>query len=310
MTRFSTAPGPNRVLRRRDRAMPWVGLLAAIALAGCGAPANYSESAGDMASMEAAGKGAAPAELASAVAAPKVQPLLKKEAEMSLSVESMEESLEAITRIARKYQGDVLRLEQDQPLRLGGRSLASLELRVPADKLEVALTELSQLGTVESRLITAEDVGEQMVDLQARLKNLRKSEEAVLKIMERSGSIGDVLKVSQELSTIRETIERIQAQTTRLQTQVAFSTIRLTLESITVSPNQSGRPVGAIAQQSWIQSTRAARSLALVLLRLAIWLFSFSPYFLLIGASIYGIRRWKRPKSLPNNRQPEPPTAN
>ena len=293
----STRLGSSRMRWQRDRALPLVGLLAAIALAGCSGGANYSKSTGDMAQMETAGNTAAPAQLASAVEAPKVKPLLKKEAEMGLSVESMEESLDAISAIASKYQGDVLRLQQNQPERLGEPIRASLELRIPADKLEVALGDLSQLGNVESRLITAEDVSEQMFDLQARLKNLRKSEEAVLKIMERSGSIGDVLKVSQELSTIRESIERIEAQATRLQTQVAYSTIRLNLESLAAAPQQSGRPIGAIAQQTFGQSTRAARAVALVLLQLAIWLISFSPYFLLIGGSLYGYRRWHLKRS-------------
>lgn len=67
------------------------------------------------------------------------------------------------------------------------------------------------MGTVENQMITAEDVSDQLVDVQARLRNLRKSEEMVLKIMERSGSVGDVLKAANELSTIRESIERIDA---------------------------------------------------------------------------------------------------
>ena len=72
---------------------------------------------------------------------PKAQPLLRKQAQMSLVVESMEDSLKAISNLARKRQGDVLRLEAEQPRRVGSRQTAYVTMRVPARGLEATLEE-------------------------------------------------------------------------------------------------------------------------------------------------------------------------
>jgi peptidoglycan hydrolase CwlO-like protein len=87
------------------------------------------------------------------------------------------------------------------------------------------------LGTVENRNITAADVGDRLVDFQARLTNLQKTEANLQKIMARAGSVRDVLSFAQELSNVRETIEQIDAQLKTLQNQVAYSTITLNLEA-------------------------------------------------------------------------------
>lgn len=141
-------------------------------------------------------------------------------------------------------------------------------------------------------MITAEDVSDQLVDVQARLRNLRKSEEMVLKIMERSGSVGDVLKAANELSTIRESIERIDAQLRNLQNQVAYSTIDLTIESsVSVSPAQEN--LGLRVQETWGKATHTMGEFTWLLVGLILWLLAFSPYLLIIGGGIYGYR-WYR----------------
>ena len=168
---------------------------------------------------------------------------------------------------------------------------ASFEFRVPQAQLEVALSDLSKIGTVETRSIQAEDVANQLVDFDARLKNLRKSEEVVLGIMERSGSVSDVLKVSQELSQIRNEIEQIQGQVQHLKQQVAYSRINLNLEEA-VAQNQHSISVGDRLQETWSQSTHALGKTTTDFLRIGIWLLVFSPYllggvaFILLGRKI------------------------
>jgi hypothetical protein len=187
------------------------------------------------------------------------------------------------------------------------RQTASVQIRVPQERLETTLEALAKLGNVENRSLTAEDVTNQLVDSEARLRNLRKSEEMVLKIMERSGSVGDVLKVSQELSNIRESIERIDAQLKSLRNQVAYSTISLTLEAA-VSAQQTQEPsLGLRAQETWGKATHSVGELTLGLFGLGIWLLAYSPYLLLIGAAVYGFNRFKKQHSVPQIQEPKPP---
>lgn len=223
---------------------------------------------------------------------PKRQSQLIKRAQLTLIVQSIHQTTESITEIIKKQQGDILKFEAQKSPDNSQRQTAYIQFRVPQQHLETTLNALAKLGTVENQMITAEDVSDQLVDVQARLRNLRKSEEMVLKIMERSGSVGDVLKAANELSTIRESIERIDAQLRNLQNQVAYSTIDLTIESsVSVSPAQEN--LGLRVQETWGKATHTMGEFTWLLVGLILWLLAFSPYLLIIGGGIYGYR-WYR----------------
>ncbi|MEG3846318.1 DUF4349 domain-containing protein [Microcoleus sp. herbarium19] len=229
---------------------------------------------------------------------------------MSVVVKSIDTSTKSVTDIVKKQQGDILGFQNQKPPDSSIRQTATVEIRVPQERLETTLDALAKLGTVQNRGLTAEDVTSQLVDNEARLKNLRKSEEMVLKIMERSGSVGDVLKASQELSNIRESIERIDAQLKSLRNQVAYSTISLTLEAA-VSAQQTPEPaLGLRVQETWGKATHSVGELTLGLFALSIWLLAFSPYLVLIGAAVYGFNRFKKQHSAPKIQEPKPPAAN
>ncbi|MEG4234015.1 DUF4349 domain-containing protein [Microcoleus sp. Pol11C3] len=238
------------------------------------------------------------------------RPQLIKKAQLSVVVKSIDASTKSVTNIVEKQQGDILGFQNQKPPDSSVRQTASVEIRVPQERLETTLEALAKLGNVENRALTAEDVTNQLVDSEARLRNLRKSEEMVLKIMERSGSVGDVLKAAQELSNIRESIERIDAQLKSLRNQVAYSTISLTLEAA-VSAQQTPEPtLGLRVQETWGKATHSVGELTLGLFGLGIWLLAYSPYFLLIAAAVYGFNRFKKQHSVQKIQEPKPPAAN
>lgn len=229
--------------------------------------------------------------------APRTLPQLIKKAELTLVVGSIDKTMQQVSALVKKQQGDILGFQDSQPTDPSSRQTASMQLRIPSQKLDATLDALAKLGNVESRSLTAEDVSDQLVDFQARLKNLQKSEEALLKIMERSGSVRDVLQVSQQLSNTRESIERISAQLKSLQNQVAYSTITLNLQAAVSAAPASGTPVGLRVQESWGKATHSVGEFTMGLLSLTIWLFAFSPYFLVAGGIAYGIYRYHKSKS-------------
>jgi Domain of unknown function (DUF4349) len=229
---------------------------------------------------------------------------LIKTATIGLKVKSVEQVIQSATKVITRNGGDILSLEDQLPQKDAAYHTASFEFRVPQAQLDIALSDLSKLGTVEARSIQAEDVASQLVDFDARLKNLRKAEEVVLGIMARSGSIGDVLKVSQELSRIRNEIEQIQGQVQHLKQQVAYSRIRLTLEEA-IAQNPKGVSVGDRLQEAWSQSTSALGKTTTNVLQLGIWLLVFSPYLLGGAALILLGRKAMERKTLSS----QPPSA-
>ena len=322
-------PNPTNSSTTRFAVAVFLTLSSAIALPSCGGDSTTSSGTGGAASpssgenqlaasapppppaaQPAAGGSKTAAVPKKAAETPATRPQLIKKAELSVVVKSIDATTKSVTNIVEKQQGDILGFQNQKPPDSSVRQTASVEIRVPQERLETTLEALAKLGTVENRSLTAEDVTEQLVDSEARLRNLRKSEEMVLKIMERSGSVGDVLKASQELSNIRESIERIDAQLKSLRNQVAYSTISLTLEAA-VSAQQTPEPsLGLRVQETWGKATHSVSELTLGLFGLGIWLLAYSPYFLLIAAAVYGFNRFKKQQSVTKTQAPKPPAAN
>jgi len=263
--------------------------------------------AADMAAKGAASNQSLPTEPTAGV--PQAQPKLVKTAHLTLTVDSVKQSINKVTAIARQQQGDILGLEDQVPPNNSIRHTASLQLRVPQAKLDATINSLTTLGTVQQQAISAEDVSTQLVDFQARLRNLRNTETMLLKIMERSGSIGDVLKVSQEVSNVRSQIEQLDAQLTNLSNRVAYSVVSVTLEEAIASiPPQT--PLATEMQESWDQASHAVGQFTVGLMKLGIWLVAYSPYWLTLAIAATVLYQRRRPSSpLPVNDGTEPPTA-
>lgn len=107
---------------------------------------------------------------------------------------------------------------------------ASLELKVPAARFDEAMSGMTPLGKVERSNATAEDVGEEFVDITARMSNSRRLEARLVTLLEqRTGKLEDVLTVERELARVREEIERYEGRIRYLSSRAATSTIVATV---------------------------------------------------------------------------------
>ncbi|PAX53037.1 DUF4349 domain-containing protein [Brunnivagina elsteri] len=229
-----------------------------------------------------------------------VKSQLIKKATMSMVVESVGQTIETVTQLINKQQGDLIKLAENQPKDEFARHTALMQMRVPQSSLDATLDGLAKLGSVKSRNITAEDAGDRIVDFQAQLANLRRTEANLQKIMDKAGSVRDTLSVSQELSNVRNSIERIDAQLKNLQNQVTYSTITLNLEAAVSSKNPQ-RGFGLQVQETWGKSTSSVSKFSMGLVKLAIWLMVYSPYLFMIIAVIYGYKFWHRNRNRRGN---------
>jgi len=108
----------------------------------------------------------------------------------------------------------------------------NITIRVPQDKFFATFEEIKSFAVkVEQEQVSRQDVTDQIVDIDARLRNLKKSEEALVSILNRWGELQQVLQVQRELASMREQIERLEAQKVNLDNQVVMSTIYIELVS-------------------------------------------------------------------------------
>lgn len=164
----------------------------------------------------------------------------------------------------------------------------SMTVRVPSDRFEEAFGSIKVIAIrVESESSGGQDVSAQYVDLEARLKNLRATEERYLALIDNAKNVEEVLKVESYLSSTRENIERIQGQLNLLSRQVSMSSITITLVP-EPSPSAEGndwRPLtvakGALSNLTagLIEFANDAIAfviiLPLLLIRIALWVIAF-----------------------------------
>jgi Domain of unknown function (DUF4349) len=114
---------------------------------------------------------------------------------------------------------------EDQPY-------ATITYRIPADRWEDALDLLRKLNGLTSNVVTestqAVEVTGQVIDLEARIRNLRASETALQEIAASATRVTDVLEVQNQLTIVRGQIEQLSAQLADLEDRAGFATLTAT----------------------------------------------------------------------------------
>lgn len=154
--------------------------------------------------------------------------MLVRHGEASVEVRHVDDAVVKIRQTAQQFGGFVantaLRNGKDE------QPSASLEIRVPTAQFDGLLGALRALGKVETVTATAEDVGEEYVDLGARAANARRVEARLIEMLAaRTGKLSDVLTVEQELARVRQEIERHDARLRWLDRRAALSSLTVTL---------------------------------------------------------------------------------
>jgi hypothetical protein len=139
----------------------------------------------------------------------------------------------------------------------GGRDQvrsATLELKIPAAQYDQAISGLGSIGKVEAVNTSVEDVGEEYVDITARVTNAKRLEERLVNLLAtRTGKLEDVLAVERELARVREEIERYEGRMRYLRTRAAVSTLSITVHEPMpiLGQNPGDNPIVGALKQAW-----------------------------------------------------------
>ncbi|MEU1040495.1 DUF4349 domain-containing protein [Streptomyces sp. NPDC005551] len=111
----------------------------------------------------------------------------------------------------------------------GGRERTRVILRVPAERYEEVLDELEGAGKLLARTARAQDVTEQVVDVESRVKSQRASVTRIRELMDEATKLSDVVALEGELSSRQADLESLLAQQASLKDRTSLATITLSL---------------------------------------------------------------------------------
>jgi hypothetical protein len=237
-------------------------------------------SAGGTASQVGGGSGEEAAPVASPV--PAVGPKVIQTSSLAVSVPRgrFEETVDEARSIAARFGGFVVSSAASQ-----GTShrlvRGTLVVRVPARSYADAMRSMAGLGRVEARDESGQDVSQEFVDLEARVRHLRAVETQLLELLERANTVAAALAVQSQLNQVQLELEQARGRLQYLEDQVSYATISLALhERLPVAAPADEGPWGivdawrtaahnAVAVVGWMFVALATAAPALILLALA-----------------------------------------
>ncbi len=152
-----------------------------------------------------------------------------RNAELTVSVESPAQAARDAAAIARRFGGFVGSTETWGPRENDAEASVKVVLKVKADRFDDALSALRALGSkVGSESISTDDVTEEYLDLDARLRTEKKLETQYLTLLERAGTVDEMLKVQKHLAEVRGSIEKLEGRKRFLDGRIDLSTITVT----------------------------------------------------------------------------------
>lgn len=301
----------------RKNLIPLFGLLAVLPLAACGTSAGSSTassvSTGRAGVSAAAPAGpvapAGPAKPGAEAPLPTVTvpegPRVQRSARIAVQVPNgrFDRALDDVIAIVEGAGGYISGQEAEaadlgQPLRSG-----QVTFQVPAARFESVVSDIRRKGTVQSVSISGNDVSQQYVDLQARLRNAEAQRDAILALMQQARTVSDTIQIQNQLGQVTSQIEQLKGQIDYLDHSTTYATVAVTIREV----------AAAAPRDEWGVQTAASQALhnflnvlAFVIIAVA----TLAPLLVAAGALAWaGRSAWRRFGRRPPQAPSPAPTA-
>jgi Domain of unknown function (DUF4349) len=222
-----------------------------------------------------------------------------KNAELTIEVTSPAETQRSVASIAETHGGFVVTSEtkQNENSDPAKRTLeVKLTARVPANQFDATIGAIEKLATsIVHQNISGNDVTEEFIDLEARIRTQKALELQFLQIMKQAGKITDALEVQRQIADVRTDIEKLEGRKRFLENRASLSTITINIKTpvvIVVSTSGFGRNL----REAVSDSVDVASAIVLFFTRFVIMMI---PIFVLIIlpmglVTMFFVRRAKR----------------
>lgn len=147
--------------------------------------------------------------------------MLAYTADMTLAVFEVTKQLAAVEKIAADLGGY-----------LSQRNDMQITVRIPRPRFADAMQRVEKLGDVLHRNVSAEDVTDEYVDLELRLKNARETRDRLAELL-KMAMVKDAVEIEKELAKVTEVVEQIEGRLKLLRDRVGYSTLTVSFQQTT-----------------------------------------------------------------------------
>lgn len=234
----------------------------------------------------AADKAAPSTSVAPAQDATPVQRKIIQTANLQIEVKDLKNSNDKILILVDKFKGFVA--SSNNWVDPNNQQFSSFTLRIPVNGFYPALSQLEKMGLVKQRTMGGQDVTEEYIDVDSRLKNLKLQEERYREILAKASKVQDVLDVERELERVRAEIESLQNRMNYLNNQVSLATIDVQLSE--------PQPITSSNVGIFKALRQSLRAMVDSFYSIIVHLGTFLPYLILLVVIFVVYRQFRRKK--------------
>ena len=234
-----------------------------------------------------------PTSTADAVLTPVEQKIIKT-GHFAFETASVTKTYELIKKSVAQNKGYI---QSDETVKYDERLTRSLIIRIPNSGFQpVVDTLFKNVEVFDEQKVDLQDVTEEFVDVQSRLKAKKELESRYLQLLNKASSIKDMLEIEAQLSQIREEIEAQEGRLKYLQNRVSFSTINITFYEIKEGQKA---PSNSYFNRLWNAVEGGFNGIG----EFIIGIFTLWP-LIVVGIIVYLFlkRKWKKKKEMLHNK--------
>lgn len=204
---------------------------------------------------------------------------LIREGSLSFETDDLMGAQRDLDSLIKRYKGYVT---ADQSFHTYGRESRSLTVRVPADNFDALVTAIGRVAQrIDQRDIRTQDVTEEFVDVEARLRTKKELESRYLKLLDRAANVEEILAIEQQIGALRADIEATEGRLRYLSNQSDLSTLNISYYRPIPTTREFGRRFKDGFGNGWEN-----------FVDFIIWIINGWPFFVVLAAALFAWKRW------------------
>jgi Domain of unknown function (DUF4349) len=211
-----------------------------------------------------------------------IEPKIIKNANLRFETGDLDTTYDQIAKTLKKFEATI---QNDSQGTEYNNVFRTITVRVPSKNFDGFLNDISQgVSYFELKEISSDDVTEEYIDIDARLKTKKVLETRYFELLKKASKISEIIEIEKQLSAIREEIEAKEGQLKDLQNKASMSTVSIHFYKTIAEKSGATVSFGTKIVNALVSGFNGISSFF-------IWIIEIWPFMFILVAIIYFIRK-------------------